>query len=58
MRTHEELFIKLLNEFEEAEKMVDSEFSTNKAKSEQARKEKITWYLTEWKRISEVEEGI
>lgn len=54
IRTREELFMKLLTEYEESEDTVIGEFSLNIDESRKSLDKEIEWYKSEWQRLKEV----
>ena len=53
IKTREELFMKLLTEYEESEETVIGEFSWNMRESRKRLSEDIEWYKSEWQRLKE-----
>ena len=56
IKTREELFMKLLTEYEESEETVIGEFSGNMRESGKRLTEEIEWYKSEWQRLKEVQD--
>jgi hypothetical protein len=55
-KTKEELFMKLLEQYEYAEETVIGEFSGNMEESRKWLDKEIEWYKSEWKRLEEVQD--
>lgn len=56
IKTREELFMKLLAEYEESEETVIGEFSGNMRESRKRLTEEIEWYKSKWQRLKEVQD--
>ena len=56
IKTREELFMKLLAEYEESEETVIGEFSGNMRESRKRLTEEIERYKSEWQRLKEVQD--